>query len=107
MLQIIQFNFLTEAEAATTGEEMANEQGGILTLAVSGTFEGANVSVQGQLGGEWYNVAVVKLSDLTTAEAITAAGSYSVAGVEGFEKIRTNLTEITSGSVTIIGRLCY
>ena len=99
-----EFVFLDGAEAATTGAEMYNADGESLTIAVSGTFVGS-MKFQGQLGGEWYDLEGIKTDDLGVYSGITAAGAYIVVGVEGMRKIRVNLTSLTSGSVTAIGRL--
>ena len=64
-----------------------------------------SIKFQGCLDGAWYDLNGVKLDDLNVYATITAAGAYIVAGIEGFEKIRANLTAITSGSVTAVGRL--
>lgn len=88
------------------GDAVSNEQGSTLYIAVDGTFV-ATVKVQGNLGGNWYDLAAVNLSSLEIAEAIEAAGLYSVAGIEACEQIRLNVTARTSGTINAVGRFCY
>lgn len=105
MIVLDNFIFHDEASAVDTGAVLQNIQGQSLTVAVTGTFTGT-IKAQGKQGEEWFDLAVVDLSDVSTAESITAAGSYAVVGVEGFERLRCNLTAISAGSVTVTGRLC-
>jgi len=106
MLQVTQFIFQNDATATGEGNILDNGQGSKLTVAVSGTFV-ADVKMQGLLGGLWYDLPVVSLPSLDVAEKITSAGSYTVGGVEGFERIRANITSYSSGEVTVVGRLCF
>lgn len=106
MLQIKQFVFHGASTAAGTGEEMENDQGGTLTI-VCPSFNGT-AKVQGKLDGKWNDIAVINCANAEPQESITGGGAYSVLCVDGFEKIRVNLTAINTGSeFRAVGRLCY
>ena len=98
------FTFLSEAGSATTGNVLKNIHGDNLTLGVSGTFAG-RITVQGKQGGVWYDLTVANLVTLDTSTEIISPGSYAVVQPQGFTSIRCNLTVISSGSVTVTGRL--
>lgn len=99
------FTFHDEASAADTGAVLKNTEGESLIIGVSGTFTGS-ITVQGEQGGEWFDLNVVDLKAIENKDAITAAGAYAVVAVEGFDAICCNLTAISAGSVTVTGRLC-
>lgn len=105
MLEVTQFIFHDEATSSAAGATLYNGKGSSLTVVVNGSFEG-EITPQGSLGGNWYDLMAVDLGSLDTVDKLTASGSYAIAGVDGFEKIRMNLT-LTSGTVTVHGRLCY
>lgn len=106
MLEIRQFTFQNAASAAGTGEVLNNEQGSSLTVVVTGTFT-ADVTMQGRLAAEWFDLAVVNLKTLEVADKISEEGAFAVAGVDGFEAIRANITSFTSGDVSAVGRLVF
>lgn len=106
MLEFKKITFLNEADETGASDAVTNEQGGSLTVQVSGTFT-ATIKAQGQLGGVWNDLGVVNLSSLEPAESIEAAGLYAIAGVEGCEALRLNVTSYTSGEITATGRLVY
>lgn len=103
MTVLNEFTFLNGVTAPCYSKELLNNAGGGLVLAVSDGFDGS-ITVQGKQNGEWYTLGVVDLAKAGTADAITAAGSYSVIGVAGFSRIRLNLTAV-SGTATVSGRL--
>lgn len=105
MKPVSQFTFLSSASATGAGAELGNGSGEALVFAVSGTFS-AEITAQGYLGGAWYDLMVVDLSDGMTASNVTEAGAYTVPCAYGFEKLRLNVTSYTSGSVTAVGRMC-
>lgn len=98
------FTFLENATTATTGEEMPNTNNTILVVSVEGTFSGA-ITFEGFLGNVWHPLAAVSLGDLGLVYTVTEEGAYTVASPVGFDKIRANLKTISSGSVTVIGRV--
>lgn len=98
------FTFIDGATAATTGKTMFNPDGDSLTVSISGTFEGT-LKMQGYLNGEWYDLHIIDLDDLNVVKSVAGATAGIVVGVEGFERIRANLTSITSGTATVVGRL--
>lgn len=98
--------YLDETAGTTTGFAFHNENGGELTLSVSGTFV-ATIVVEGGIDDTWYQLAVIDLKTLDTATTITTAGTYAVAGVGGFESIRVGVSEFTSGKITAIGKFNY
>ena len=86
-------------EAEVMGYESA-------TVAISGTFV-AEIKIQGKLGDEWYDLAVVNCSTLDYSESITAAGLYAVVGADKCQAIRANVTSYTSGEINAIGRFSF
>lgn len=98
------FTFFKEATAAGDGLVLKNIHGAALTLCVSGTFVGTLV-VNGTQSDVESVLSVVNLADLSTTSSITAAGNYAVICVHGFEDISVSISEYTSGSITVTGRL--
>ena len=98
------FTFLNGADAATTGEVLKNACNTELAVSVEGTFT-ATVKMQGHLGNEWHDLSVVDLGSMELASTITSTGAYTVVCPVAFDEIRANLTTISSGSVTVIGRV--
>ena len=107
MRPINQITFHDNVSAAAEGEILQTMQGDSLVIAVSGTFTGLTLKVQGQQyhGGDWYDISVIELSQFEVQQYITAPGAYMAVGVSGFQVIRANLTAITTGSATVTGRL--
>ena len=99
------FTFFNEATATGESPILKNIHGEALTVCVSGTFVGTIV-LNGKQGGEDFTLTVVNLADLESATSITAAGSYEVVCPHGFEEITAEISEYTSGSITVTGRLC-
>lgn len=105
MIVLSNFTFFKEATATGDSPALKNIHGEALTLCVSGTFVGTLV-VNGTQGNVTNTLTVVNLADLTTATSITAAGTYEVVCPHGFENISVSISEYTSGSITVTGRLC-
>lgn len=105
MIVLDNFTFLSDASSAAQGNELKNIHGESLTLAVDGTFTGT-INVKGRQNDVWYDLQTVSLDDLTVYGSITSGGIYKVIGVDGFDRIRCDLAAISSGSVTVTGRLC-
>jgi hypothetical protein len=98
------FVFHKDQTVAAVGETLLNPKGN-LYVSVGGTFTGT-VVVQGKQGDNWFDINVIDLKEIENKKTITAPGAFAVVCPEGFEAIRCNLTEITSGAATITGRLC-
>ncbi|MBO5971167.1 MAG: hypothetical protein J6S14_22055 [Clostridia bacterium] len=105
MIPVEHFDLLKTASATGEGASMPISSGEALVVAVSGTFT-ATIKAQGYLGGEWNDVCVVKLSDGSSAESISASGAYAIPCAYGFEAIRLNVTAYTSGEISATAKLC-
>ena len=81
-----------------------NTQADVLSLEVSGTFEGV-IKVEGRVNKEnndYTTLAGINMSEFTIAKQIVDIGIYEY-GVEGIQDIRINIESI-SGDATILGR---
>ena len=105
MLEVLQHNFFTEAEAAGDGRALENFLCDDLTIAVSGTFTGLAAKVYGKLGEDWYELGLLNCTSLEVTDTIEDVGMFKVGAVSGCEEVKVTISAITSGKVTIIGRL--
>lgn len=105
MTVVQNFTFFNNATSTGISPILQNDNGEALTLVVSGTFTGTLV-VKGSQGGVDNTLAVVNLADFSRSLSITEPGAYLVVGAYGFENISVSISEYTSGSITVTGRLC-
>ncbi len=105
MLNVLQHNFFEDQETTGEGEILTNDLCNDLTIAVSGTAVGLEATVFGKLGDGWYELGLVNLTDLSVYNTIEANGLFAVGGIIGVEAIKVVINAISSGKVTIVGRL--
>lgn len=105
MLNVLHHNFFVERTTPGTGEILTNFLCNDLTIAVSGNATGLDATVYGKLGDSWYPLGLVSMTDFATLEKIEENGLYGVAGITGVESIKVVLNTISSGNVTMVGRL--
>lgn len=106
MKTVTQITLLSGVSAAGAGAEIGNGSGESFVFAVAPGAFTAEIKAQGYLGGNWYDLIVVNLSDGTTAAVVTAAGAYTVPCAYGFEKLRLYVSAYTVGTITAVGRTC-
>ena len=84
------FVFLDAASVTTTSNPLiVNSKAETIKLSVEGAST-IDVTVQGEVDREsdtYFNIAVINLSDFSTAEKITAAGIYAV-DAQGIKEMR-------------------
>lgn len=99
------FTFFNGATATGNSPVLVNTRGDALTLMVSGTFVGTIV-VKGGLESAEATITVIDMSDFSFADSITKAGAFTVPSAYGYDKISLTISSYTSGSITVVGRLC-
>lgn len=109
MQPIVNWSFYKNATAASTEDNMTpfiNMTGDVMSVEVRGaaTF---TLKLQGRTdllnGGVWEDLAAIKLSDFSVSTEIKQTGIYEI-GIEGLQEIRANITSISGGDLTVLGR---
>ena len=95
-----QTTLLDGANAAKDTGSFKNSHGYGAIIAVSGTFTGLKLAIEGKIGDEWYALAVTDVSTRVTADEIDDTGAFEVL-TGGFSEVRAYVTAISSGSVTV------
>lgn len=101
--------FYKNASAASTAADMKpfiNITSDVMAVEIRGDAS-FTVKMQGrtdiQNGGEWEDLAAIKLSDFSAGAALTQPGIYEI-GIEGLQEVRANITSISGGTVSVVGR---
>lgn len=101
--------FYKNASSTSTAENMApfvNITNDVLAVEISGDASFV-VKMQGradiQNGGQWEDLAAIKLSDFSVSNELKQTGVYEI-GIEGLQEVRANITSISGGSISILGR---
>ena len=106
MVVVNNFYFLKDAGAAQISAVTKNMTGENLTIQVDGDGSGFSLKLLGcsDMASESYYDLTGLSTSFETLQTITTNGIYSF-GVEGIAKLKVQLTSITSGSVTVFGKL--
>ena len=109
MQPIINWVFYKNTTSASSADDMKpfiNITADTMAVEVRGTGT-FTLKMQGRTdinnGGAWEDIAVIKLSDLTKKETITAPGIYEL-GIEGLQEVRANITSLSGGTLSVLGR---
>lgn len=105
MTTVKYFTFFEKATAAQTSRELPNASTESLILSVSGENFSGKLHVEGNLGGTWQQLAVVRLLDIEVLSYITECPrAYTVVCPEGFVAFRVVIDEMDDGEVTVVAR---
>lgn len=98
------FVFLDDTSVTTTSNPLiVNSKAETIKMSVESEST-VDVTVQGKVdreSGTYFNLAVINLSDFSTAEKITAAGIYAV-DAQGIKVMRV-VSAGAAGSVKVMG----
>ena len=100
------FVFLTEASSAQSSNEFAEFSADQLLLEVSGTATSFSLRVCMYLdnrSGEYTDVAVINMTDLSVGESITKKGVYACS-IAGSTRIKIILDSVSGGYINVFGR---
>ena len=78
-----------------------------MSLSISGSFSSITLKIQGTNtfdSTNYFDVAAIKMSDLSVCQQITATGLYTVS-IEGMANIKVEITAISGGDATVKARL--
>lgn len=101
------FGFHSKASAPAEGEMLSVFQNKTLTLEVTGDAEGLKITPEAMVDAkseDWQPLSAIALNKFKIANPITANGIYAL-DVTGLYKIRFNITAISSGEATVVGRI--
>ena len=103
--------FFKDATSAGVSEYYyRNYNSEIISVEISGGFTSCNIVFEGLVdlenGEIWTPLAGINLSDYSITEngVATKAGIYEVA-IEGVQKFRVRIAEVSGGNVTVFGRV--
>lgn len=105
MIVINDFVFFDNAADEGNSPELPNNNGDSLVVTATGNFVGT-VEIYGKKNGSAFKLALIDLQTVTLVDDITAEGAYVVVCPYGFTEIGAVISSLTSGSVTVTGRLC-
>jgi hypothetical protein len=103
-------NFKFLDNATTTGESNilynANK-GGLMALQIDGDATTFSLSVKGLVNNEevnLYDLAIIKTSDFTITNSITAKGIYNII-IDGVSEIKVVVNSVSGGGVNAFGKV--
>lgn len=103
------FDFFKDNTTVGESKILTNANtGSQLILQVDGTNTGIGLSVWGSLTdlNKWYKLGIIDMLTFSSLNSISKNGIYMIA-VDGISKIKISLTSITSGDISVHGKLGY
>ena len=100
------FYFLENASTAQQSDTTSNVTGETLTMQVEGTATSFSLQLLGcsdNKSNDFYPITGFTLG-FDTVDTITAKGIYTF-GIEGFGRLKVNLTAVSGGSVTVFAKV--
>lgn len=108
-MQVLQsFKFFNEKNATGESNVLNNySNGSQLIVQVSGTNTGLKLLFKGCLNAEedvYSDLAIINSNNFDVSQSVSTGGIYIV-NVDGISKVKCVVDEITTGSVTVFGKL--
>lgn len=98
--------FHNQRTSANTGTEFSVSKATLIELEIFGTATSHSITLEGRILNNWYPVGAVNIGDFSTTAngVITTKGSLWQVDLTGLTGFRVNLTAISGGNITVLGR---
>lgn len=101
------FKFFDNEANVKESNVLANTQGSILVLQVSGDASNFKINAYGQVdleSNDYAKLQAINVESYDISQDITSNGIYNIS-IDGISKVYLDLSAITSGQVTVYGKV--
>lgn len=109
MITLNSFSFFKDRKTIGDSEILSNpNMGSSLILQINGSHIGGSLSVMGTIENNenWNKLAIIDMSTFQMVNNINKNGIYTIA-MDGVAKVKVVLNGITSGNISVFGKLGY